>query len=49
MFLLDVSESSKEHISGSLAIPYQEFMEGDSLKSVPEIAEILGNARNFAR
>jgi len=42
--LLDVSESSKEHISGSLAIPYQEFMEGDSLKSVPEIAEILGNA-----
>lgn len=42
--LLDVSESAKEHISGSLAIPYQEFMQGDSLKSVPEIAEILGNA-----
>ena len=42
--LLDVSESATEHISGSLAIPYQEFMQGDSLKSVPEIAEILGNA-----
>ncbi|NMC09456.1 MAG: sulfurtransferase [Methanothrix sp.] len=42
--LLDVSESAKEHISGSLAIPYQEFMQGDSLKSVSEIAKILGNA-----
>ena len=42
--LLDVSESAAEHISGSLAIPYQEFMQGDSLKSVPEVAEILGNA-----
>ena len=42
--LLDVSESAKEHISGSIAIPYQEFLQGDSLKSVPELAEILGNA-----
>lgn len=42
--LLDVSESAKEHISGSLAIPYQEFMQGNSLKSVPELAEILGDA-----
>ncbi len=41
--LLDLSESANEHISRSLAIPYQEFMEGDSLKSVPEIAEILSN------
>ncbi|WP_348304991.1 hypothetical protein [Methanothrix sp.] len=31
--LLDVSESAKEHISGSIAIPYQEFLQGDSLKS----------------
>lgn len=42
--LLDVSESATEHISGSLAIPYGEFMEDDWLKSVEEIAKILGNA-----
>jgi len=42
--LLDVSESAIEHISGSLAIPYEDFMEDQQPKSVEEIAEILGNA-----
>ncbi|MDD4162679.1 MAG: rhodanese-like domain-containing protein [Methanothrix sp.] len=42
--LLDVSESATEHISGSLAIPYEDFMEDDLPKSVEEIAEILGHA-----
>jgi hypothetical protein len=40
--LLDVSENAAEHISGSLAIPYNEFMLKNSLKSVPEVAKILG-------
>ena len=42
--LLDVSENATEHISGSLAIPYNEFMLNNSLKSVPEVAKILGQA-----
>jgi thiosulfate/3-mercaptopyruvate sulfurtransferase len=42
--LLDVSESATEHISGSLAIPYEDFMEDDLPKSVEEIAVILGQA-----
>ena len=43
--LLDISENSTEHIKGSVAIPYTEFiLEGDRLKSVPEIAQILGKA-----
>lgn len=42
--LLDVSESATEHISGSLAIPYEDFMEDDSPRSVEEIAEILGHS-----
>lgn len=42
--LLDVSENATAHISGSLAIPYQKFMQNGSLRSVAEIAEILGHA-----
>lgn len=42
--LLDVSANAAEHISGSLAIPYNKFQQDDSLKSVNEIAEILGRA-----
>ncbi len=42
--ILDVSENATERISGSLAIPYPEFMQDNSPKSVSEIAEILGDA-----
>ena len=42
--LLDVSESANEHISGSLAIPYEDFMEDQKPKSVEKITEILGQA-----
>ena len=42
--LLDVSESATEHISGSLAIPYEDFMEDQKPKSVEKITEILGQA-----
>lgn len=43
--LLDVSESANEHIPGAVAVSYEEFiLDGDTLKSLPEIAEILGRA-----
>jgi len=42
--LLDVSESATEHISGSLAISYEDFMEDQKPKSVEKITEILGQA-----
>jgi thiosulfate/3-mercaptopyruvate sulfurtransferase len=43
--LLDVSENATERIPGSLAISYADFiLQGSTLKSVPEIAEILGKA-----
>jgi thiosulfate/3-mercaptopyruvate sulfurtransferase len=43
--LLDISENSSEHIKGSKVIPYTEFIVGEGrLKSVPEIAAILGGA-----
>ena len=42
--LLDVSESATEHISGSLAICYEDFMEDQKPKSVEKITEILGKA-----
>ncbi|MGA9098230.1 MAG: rhodanese-like domain-containing protein [Methanotrichaceae archaeon] len=43
--LLDISENSTKHIKGSVVIPYTEFILGGGLlKSVPEIAQILGNA-----
>ena len=42
--LLDVSESAAEHISGSLAIPYEDFMDDQKPKSVEKITEILGQA-----
>ncbi len=43
--LLDVSESANEHIPGAVAVSYEEFiLNGGTLKSVPEIAEILGRA-----
>lgn len=43
--LLDVSESANEHIPGAVAVSYEEFiLDGVTLKSLPEIAEILGDA-----
>lgn len=42
--LLDVSESATEHISGSLAISYEDFLEDQKPKSVEKITEILGQA-----
>ncbi len=44
IYLLDISENATEHIPGSIAIPYTEFLRNSSLKSVPEITEILGEA-----
>ena len=43
--LLDISESVSEHIPGAVAVSYEEFiLDGGTLKSVPDIAEILGRA-----
>jgi len=41
---LDISEEATEHIPGSVAIPYTEFLNGTEVRSVSEIDEILGNA-----
>lgn len=42
--LLDVSENSSTHISGSVVIPYMEFdVRPGTLKPVPEITKILGD------
>jgi thiosulfate/3-mercaptopyruvate sulfurtransferase len=42
--LLDISENATEHIQGSVAIPYTEFMDNGSLLSVEEISKMLGDA-----
>ncbi|MDD1761861.1 MAG: sulfurtransferase [Methanothrix sp.] len=43
--LLDVSENSSTHISGSVVLPYMEFDEtAGTLKPVSEISRILGDA-----
>jgi len=42
--LLDISENSTRHIAGSIVIPYTNFIVGGLLKSVPDIAQILGGA-----
>jgi thiosulfate/3-mercaptopyruvate sulfurtransferase len=43
--LLDISENATDHIPGSIAIPYEEFMiNGSEVKAPEEIASILGNA-----
>jgi thiosulfate/3-mercaptopyruvate sulfurtransferase len=42
--LLDISEKPPEHIQGSIAIPYTEFMNNGSLLSVAEVSKILGDA-----
>jgi thiosulfate/3-mercaptopyruvate sulfurtransferase len=42
--LLDISEEAPEHIQGSIAIPYTDFMNNGSLLSVSEISRMLGDA-----
>ena len=42
--LLDISEKPPEHIQGSIAIPYTEFMDNGSLLSVAKISTMLGDA-----
>jgi len=42
--LLDISPNATERIPGSIAIPYIIFLNGTILKSVPELAKILGDA-----
>jgi thiosulfate/3-mercaptopyruvate sulfurtransferase len=41
---LDISENSSEHISGSVVIPYTEFLNHTAVRSENEIAAILGGA-----
>jgi thiosulfate/3-mercaptopyruvate sulfurtransferase len=44
-FLFDVSESANEHIPGAVGVSYEEFiLDGGTLKSISEIAGILGRA-----
>lgn len=43
--LLDISENATEHISGSIAIPYTNFLiNGTNVRSEAELAGILGDA-----
>jgi len=42
--LLDVSDNATEHIQGSIAIPYTNFLHEGNLRSVEEISQILGDA-----
>ena len=43
--ILDISPNSTEYIPGALNIPYTKFLkEGGALKSVPEMAQVLGDA-----
>ena len=43
--LLDISEEAKEHIAGSVAIPYTSFLiNGTYLRSEEEMAKLLGDA-----
>ncbi len=42
--LIDVSEDATEFIQGAVSVPYAEFLQNGSLKSVQEVAQILGDA-----
>lgn len=42
--ILDVSPEASEYIQGAINIPYSKFMNNGSLKPVPEMAKILGDA-----
>lgn len=42
--LIDVSENATEFIPGAVLVSYAEFLRDGGLKSLPEVAEILGDA-----
>jgi thiosulfate/3-mercaptopyruvate sulfurtransferase len=42
--LLDISENATEHIKGSIAIPYTDFLSGTNVRSEAELVKILGDA-----
>jgi thiosulfate/3-mercaptopyruvate sulfurtransferase len=42
--LMDVSEDTTEFIQGAVSVPYAEFLQNGSLKSVQDVAKILGDA-----
>lgn len=42
--LLDISENATEHITGSIAIPYMNFLNGTYVRSEDELAKMLGDA-----
>ncbi|MDD1760974.1 MAG: sulfurtransferase [Methanothrix sp.] len=41
---LDISEEATEHIPGSIAIPYDEFLNGTAVRSEAELDALLGDA-----
>lgn len=41
---LDISEEATEHIPGSIAIPYDEFLNGTTMRSEAELDALLGDA-----
>ena len=42
--LLDISENATEHIPGSVAISYADFLNGTDVRSMAELAQMLGDA-----
>ncbi len=42
--LVDVSEDAKEFVQGAVFLPYDKFLLNGGLKSVKEVAQILGDA-----
>jgi thiosulfate/3-mercaptopyruvate sulfurtransferase len=42
--LLDISENATQHIKGSIAIPYTDFLSGNNVRSEAELAKMLGDA-----
>jgi thiosulfate/3-mercaptopyruvate sulfurtransferase len=41
--LLDISENATEHITGSIAIPYTNFLNGTNVRPEAELAKMLGD------
>ena len=44
LVLLDISENATEHIPGSVAISYADFLNGTDVRSDAELAQMLGDA-----
>ncbi|HWQ20774.1 MAG TPA: rhodanese-like domain-containing protein [Methanotrichaceae archaeon] len=42
--ILDVSDGAKKYIPGAVHIDYMDFLDGNKLKPVPVVAQILGDA-----